>query len=156
MTFFAGQRVSASQLNPVTFSGYQIATQSVPNNAWTGATFDGEYEDSHGGHSTVTLNGTYTIPVTGFYDLAAGSSFVPNVTGLRGVKILKSGVIINRATCYAATGPSAGATPFVAVKENCVAGDTITVQIYQVSGGALSTLANGEATCHLEISLIRR
>lgn len=155
MPFAGGQRILASQLNPVTFSGYQIATQSVPNNAWTAASFDGEYEDSHSGHSTVTLNTTYTVPVSGFYDVEFGGSFAPNATGLRGVKLLKGGVIVNRSTCYAAPGPTVGATPFKAIKENLVLGDTLTVQIYQASGGALSTLANGEACCYLDLSLIR-
>lgn len=151
MAVAAGQRITASMLNPVKFSAYQIATQSVANNAWTTATLDGEYEDSHGGHSTVTLNSTYTIPLTRTYTIKAGAAFSANATGLRGVKVLKNGVIINRSTCYAAAGATVGGTPFMSFDEPCNAGDTITVQIYQASGGALATLANGEAATHLEI-----
>lgn len=154
MAVAAGQRITASMLNPVKFSAYQIATQSVANNTWTTATFDGEYEDSHGGHSTTVSNSTFTIPLTRTYSFKGGAAFAANATGLRGVKVLKNGVIINRSTNYSQAGATVGSTPFNGFDEPCNAGDTITVQIYQASGGALATLANGEAACHLSISSI--
>lgn len=154
MAVAAGQRITASMLNPVKASLYQIATQTVTTGVWTTVSFDGEYEDSHSGHSTVTTNSTFTIPLTRTYSFKGGGAFAANASGLRGVKILKNGVIINRSTNYSGPGPTVGSTPFNGFDEPCNAGDTITMQIFQASGGNVATLANGEAACHLSISSI--
>lgn len=158
MPYAAGQKLTAGLLNGVTFSGYQSAgaVQTHTTSVWTVINFDLEATDSHGGHSTVTLNSQYTVQVAGDYTITAGVAFAANATGVRGAKIFLNGAAIPRGETLIQAAATVGTTPMITIVHPCIVGDIITVLGFQASGGNLATLSNGEAASHLEIALDRR
>jgi hypothetical protein len=80
--------------------------------------------------------GTFTIKLPGVYDITAAISWVSNATGERGVRIKINGSVFAAAECPAVSGDStANNVPYSRVM---VAGDVITFEYRQGSGGSLN------------------
>jgi len=133
-------------LNPPMASVFQNTIQSIPSATWTDLTMDSTVVDSYGAHSNVTNNARITAVVSGWYWPAGGSSLVANATGARGAKFAKNGTSVQgTAGLFGNAGsaiPSAPAAISLPVFLN--AGDYVTIQTYQTSGGALNTQLGGD------------
>lgn len=101
------------------------------------ASWDAVIDDSHGSFNTTT--GVYTVSVPGIYEASGQVSFSANATGIRYAQVVQSGsasvTFAGMQTVGSAT--IAGTSPFFG-QFNCKAGDTITIQGYQSSGGNLT------------------
>jgi len=119
--------------------------QSIPNNSATTITGWVKDFDSHAAFST---SGIYTVPVSGKYivsfELIYASASVVAATQY-GLYVTQAGSQSRQIT-VADYFPSASTTAYTGINGTilvgCFAGDTLTVQGYQSSGGARSLLAD--------------
>lgn len=131
-----------SLLAPAACRARQIVAQSIANNTWVALTMTAEDLDTAGGHSTSVNTSRYTAVTAGTYLVTGGSSWVNNVTGVRGARIAKNGTGINGSEAVVGAAPSSGNR--VAAKTILVAlaiGDYVEIEALQTSGGALNTVA---------------
>jgi hypothetical protein len=128
----------------VVFSGVQVtrsASQSISNNTETAVSFDTENLDFGGWWSSGT---TVTVPAgaipSGYTTIAilvfCAVRYVSNGTGIRRVTALKNGASFGTWQIQAITGDSTD----VQLQEvtTVAAGDTLTMETAQTSGGNLS------------------
>lgn len=126
------------------FSGTRVsraATQSIPTATDTAISFDTEVYDHGGWWSSGT---TVTVPAgaipAGFTTVAihviGRLRYVANGTGYRKIKLLRNGaqIIGNSASGDATETTEVSASDYTV----CAAGDAITMQALQSSGGALN------------------
>lgn len=126
------------KLNALT-AARQVSVQSIPNNTFTTVILNTADTDSHTALNTGT--GVYTVPVNGLYQLGGGVSFDPNVTGQRGLRWARNGTEISGSQVLvdATGGGNATMVPSRVILVNCSAGDTLALQAFQNSGGALNS-----------------
>ena len=129
-----------------TFKGvslYNTSDPTIANNTVTAVTFDSEFYDTDGFHSTVSNTSRVTIPagLGGKYLItSANVTFNTNATGVRAIRILKNGSVLH-------FGPTilGNASEFLACNftTTCalVATDYIEIAVYQNSGGNLGFFA---------------
>lgn len=125
------------------------ANISVPNNTWTALTFDSERFDSYDDaaatfHSTSSNTGRLVIPVglDGYYFVGGHVEFAADTTNRRGIRIVHS----VGATEYGGEDGEATAVAMslsTATYLYLAAGEYVTLEVFQNSGGALNVLASG-------------
>jgi hypothetical protein len=130
--------------NPAYAHLRQGTAQSIPNNAFTAVTFGTEDLDNFSGHSG--SSSAYICQRAGVYLLNGGVTHGLNATGQRVVRWALNGAAVNGS---ASALPSLGtgiATSLVArpIMIRLAVGDTVELQTYQNSGGALLTLNSAE------------
>jgi hypothetical protein len=124
------------------------AGQSLVTNTFTVATWDQEDFDTNSMHDNVTNNSRLTVPSGkgGYYLITGVMSYATNGTGYRRSFFTKNGVFANigaNTQINGSTGqPETLTSSFVVALS---AGDYVEMQLFQTSGGALSTDA-GENT----------
>jgi hypothetical protein len=123
----------------------QINSQSIPNNTFTALTLDSEGVDSAGGHDNSTNPSRYTAVYAGWYELSGGCTFVANATGRRLARWIVNGTSVPGSLAGIPGNASIlGFSPRT-VYALLDVGDYAELQVYQDSGGALSTfVANTE------------
>jgi hypothetical protein len=142
-------RCTATTPTWVVFTGGPVwalsrtTAQSIPNSAWTTLNFTEDDVDSDNMHAANA--DTVVITKAGLYALAAKGSNVGNATGQRGCRLTLNGsadgntikgtsVIVNN------VGASfTAAIPLPSVYKQLAVNDTLRVQQWQNSGGALNT-----------------
>lgn len=144
-----GTGISEAQaiLSGLGASGFRInrgSNQSIPDTTNTAISFTSEIYDFGGWWSSGT---TATVPAgaipagytTIVAELVARAFFASNATGYRRIDILVNGSVVARKTvgANATAGTDDETTDFVEV----AAGDTITLEVTQTSGGALNVTA---------------
>lgn len=158
--FFSGQKLTGTLLNQVTtvsnfwanppgFRIYQTVAQSVPNTTDTQITMDTVDYDTDGARlGTTPYNIVIPAGMTGRWQFTWSVACAVNATGSRDAYIRRNGArITGPVTTGAAANndftQSVGSTTIYAM-----AGDVITVYLWQNSGGALNTAvgANNEST----------
>ncbi len=141
----SGQTVRASDnVDPAQFSAIlrETSAQSIANNAAAAVTFSIEDWDPAAGHSG--SGNTWTVPALadGFYLITVSGTVVSNAAGRVELRIRVSGSDIAQAAQpnSATSAPHMGLSTVVQL----VAGDTVSMILFQNSGGALNTsVANG-------------
>lgn len=158
-TFVAGDQLTASQLNQyltanttylkgiadgVTASGVQLnhdtSPQSISNTTATNVSFQNEVFDYGGWWSAGT---TITVPAgaipagytTIMLIVVCRARWATNATGNRRIRPLKNGTLFGSHTIGGLTGDPTDQT--ITEFTLAAAGDTIQMEVYQSSGGAL-------------------
>lgn len=128
----------------------QAVAQNLTNSTWTAATFDAfdvdTDVDGEGGHSTSVNTSRFTARYPGWYRLTGGPAFFVNGTGIRGSRWTKNGSPVDSAATLEA--PITADNSLYAARGKLVylaIGDYIELQLFQSSGGVLSTAAPGGA-----------
>jgi hypothetical protein len=117
-------------------------TQSIPNNDWTLVEWDlNIYDDSYL-HNIASNNEVIYPKTPGWYRVKALIRFEANGTGQRSVRITKDGTDISRST--AIQPPSAGINTSIStdIIEYFAPTNTIGIEVFQNSGGALNAQVN--------------
>jgi hypothetical protein len=116
--------------------------QSIPNNTLTNLTFDTDFIDSWGMHSTSSNTDRFICPKAGPVTLSIGVEFASNATGIRQVRIVKHSptagevlLAISQVNASAATATRLMAT---ATFLSSVPGEYFYFVAFQNSGGALN------------------
>jgi hypothetical protein len=133
--------------NPPVFSGYAVASQSIPNNTFTAMSIDTEVFDSDGGHSTTTNTSRYTCQVAGLYLLSGEVVLPASGAGTRGAEFMVNGitaVIGSEQLCAPSPGFATTIAPTASYVRLAV-GDYVQLMGFQNSGGAVSTSTVGAA-----------
>lgn len=119
----------------VAFSAYSFAL-SIPNNSLTTVSGYGSMMSNKGGAFNPTT-GQFVVPVSGTYRFSGMCQWVGNATNTRELHIYQNAT--DRAFDIFATSPNAASfSQTVTTILDCVAGDVITMRVYQNSGGALN------------------
>ncbi len=129
-----------------TFSGCsltQSGAQTISNTTQTDLNFANETFDTDGYHSTVTNTNRITIPTgkSGYFLVTARTAFAANTTGTRINWIIKNGTT-EISTVYAGAAVSDNTSVVTSAIVSLVAGDYITLNVYQTSGGSLNTVTD--------------
>jgi hypothetical protein len=141
---------------PLCFA-YQTVSQSLASGTWTSISLDstGASLDTDGGHSNITNNSRYTCQVPGTYWAFGSVTHGNNTTGARSARIAKNGTVLLGSESYATQGGGLlGATAFAYIPVLLSVGDYIELQGFQNSGGALSTIVNGEIASNLWVFFV--
>jgi len=112
---------------------------TVTTGTFTDCAFDNELEDSDGFHDNVTNNARMTVPANlgGWYQLRGVIVFPSNATGNRTIAFAKNGSLYQQVMVVQASG--AGITILSGVWDiQLAAGDYVTMQVWQGSGGTLT------------------
>lgn len=128
--------------NPPSVIARRAAAQSITNATWTLITFDTEDRDTD---SMFTLGAAdrLTIVTTGLYHVIFKAGFVANTAFDRVFQICKGVTVdVNVFARAAFKSGNVDGTATVSADIPLVAGDTLSGQVYQNSGGALNTEAN--------------
>lgn len=130
------------------------ADQSIANNTWTDLTWNTNAKAPSEGtafHSILSATATVTIQTAGLYDVRAQLMWTANVTGRRGVRITKNGSTIVHHAINSSGTPPDGFTwtgnnfetgMEISMLTTLAPADTLKVQVWQNSGGALSVVCN--------------
>lgn len=133
---------SGSGATPATVgcSVYNTTTQSISNNTDTGVTFNSEHFDTDGFHSTVSNTEKLTIPSgkDGKYLITASGMWATSNVGTRFFRLQKNGTTNLGNGAKQDTVPSGAFSQSVCEVVDLVAGDYITVDVYQSSGSSLN------------------
>lgn len=133
---------------------YNTGNLSINNTTFTDLTFDSERWDDAAFHSTSSNTARLTIPQPGRYAIGACVRFAVNATGHRQVRLLVDGSTeIARVSQMAVTTGSIATMMEVFSVSELGAGQYVTVQVYQDSGGALNVEAQGNYSPEFWIAL---
>ena len=110
------------------------AAQSFTSGTWAAVAFDTMTLDEI--PWTGSTSNFWTVPTAGYYQVNASVSFATNATGVRGVRVLVNGTVVTQVTPGAGSAGGSGAAISYGGKLN--AGDTVQIQGFQNSGGALA------------------
>lgn len=117
----------------------RTSSQSISNNTVTTLIFNADVTDTTGSLNTST--GVYTVPRAGTAVVMASTLWTGSATGSRQIRIRKGSSQVGGA---AQDSPGANNFSLVCFAQFPVlAGDTIDVQLFQNSGGALNAAAGG-------------
>lgn len=111
---------------------------------WTLVNWDTEAYDTDNYHDLVTNNNRLTVPVGlgGKFLIVAGLDFAANSTGQRGLQVNKNTTVANTNVIVAATHGAAstdiGTQSQAVLVDTLVAGDWISVNVWQNSTGNLN------------------
>lgn len=127
---------------PPSVRAYRSTTQSITNSAFNSISFDGDRWDSDSMWSNASPT-RITINTTGVYLVGCSVYWATNSTGIRTLRIM-----VNATTAIGYNeinaGVSAGPGQVINSIYNFTAGDYITFDVFQTSGGSLD-LASGSA-----------
>jgi hypothetical protein len=126
-------------------------TQSIPDTAWTELNWNTNMFDPTGLHNVASNNSNIVVKAPGWYRLSAMVNFTANATGIRQIRFLLAGNVVDRCT---AVGPGDASADTVLVSNVMVfaeSGNTIRVEVFQSSGGALNVKSDES---HLAVELI--
>lgn len=132
---------------PASCRVYNNAVLAIGTGVWTALTFNSERWDAAGFHSTITNPGRITVQsgYGGEYEIGSSGYFPAAAGGV--IRAIRIGVNIGGGGGYIETRyfPNNGAayptTPNVTYPWRLSAGDYITVEVLQDSGGALNWTA---------------
>jgi hypothetical protein len=150
--FYAGSDVEAvlGEIGPSKSRciAYQSSGQSISNSTYTALAFDAEGVDDGGWHDNVTNNSRFTVPagVTRIR-FSVNLTFAANATGTRIIRILKNGsslpspfpIGMPTQEVVADGTSTAQHIQYVSAPFDVTPGDYFEIEVWQDSGGALST-----------------
>ena len=114
--------------------------QTIPNASVTAVAFDTETFDTANLHSTTTNNHLVTAPVAGVYQITGNVRFAANATGTRFVAISGPGGWL--ATSWQLANTSSN-DQSVSAAYSLTAGQSVSLEVYQTSGGNLDLVKLG-------------
>lgn len=138
-------------------SVYATVTQSIPNATGPVLTFDAEFFDTDGFHSTVTNTSRLTVPSgkDGKYIIGGGTYFASSGAGTyRIIAITKNGVAVPP-HMRRGVAPTDPALALSGVVLDLVATDYIEIIAYQDSGGALNVGHASQAEFRSTLNMMR-
>lgn len=112
---------------------------SVGNAAWETVYWPNDNFDATGIHNQDALyNENVYIKTPGFYKVEAFLAFAANGTGVRKARILQNGASVGRSVGVTVAFAADQAIAHTSTIIKCACGDTIRIEAYQSSGGALN------------------
>jgi hypothetical protein len=120
---------------------WKSSSQSISNDTNTAVTFDNEFYDTDGFHSTSTNTSRITIPAGkgGYYLVWGYVSYDANGTGSRSANInINGSTRISQARIQAVTESGSNTCLNTMIVQNLSAGDYVELIAYQKSGGSLN------------------
>lgn len=165
-TWVAGEIVTAAYMNTTIrdVDNWLLAVaileirQTVSQNVVTGTsfvdiTFDVEDVDSTGMHSIVSLTNRATAVYPGWYDTGGAACYAANATGQRAVRTSVNATGLNASeSVFGAFASVNNSIPLRGKKAFLNAGDYLTVQTWQNSGGTLATAVATSAQSSMSLS----
>lgn len=123
------------------------ANQTIADITQTAVAFNTEVFDTGGFHDNTTNNGRLTVPSAGYYLFGFSVTFAFHATGVRYARFLYNGVTaIGVSAVNAVTVTNQQTSIQAATLYHMAAGDYMTMDVYQSSGGNLSLIGNSNST----------
>lgn len=136
----------------------QVATQNLTTAVWTDITYTtGEDYDQADdpGHDTVTNTARYTAPVSAWYEISGCVALAVMASSAALVRAAVNGTAVNN---------SRTSVPFISGGQTCPplarlsvylnAGDFVTMQARQDTGGTIATSISADLGCRFSVRLI--
>lgn len=117
----------------------QTSAQTLANNTWTAITFQLEYADNVGGHSTVTNTSRYTSTVDGYYEVSGAVCLAATSAGSGWARWARNGTEWPGSGTNMVNTTSQMLLPARTVIIALGVGDYVELQGFQLSGGNLDT-----------------
>lgn len=130
-----------------------IAQPALTSGAFTDILLDTEDLDPLNAHSTSVNTARFVFPYDGTFIFSGGVCLAANATGTRLAAWAKNGITLPASDANMLT-VGAGAASRIAARRypvTGVAGDYVTLQGFQDSGGGLATVASGSAACSMTV-----
>jgi hypothetical protein len=125
------------------------STQSIPTSTWTALTFATDDTDIGDMHSPSVNTSRLTVPSGegGIYLVHGAVSFGASASGVRGIRLFLNGGATASLEQYVPGFSTSSVGPTVMVTElvSLAAGDYLEVQVFQDTGGSISTVAGARA-----------
>lgn len=138
---------------PPVLTATQATPQSIPAIAWTSLALDNTSADTYGMHSNVTNNSRATAQTPGWYLVCGSNNWTPAASGNRGIRLAKNGTaIVGSGAFRLPTG--VGNTDGMGSSSLLVylnTGDYVECQVWQNSGGPLSTVIGTDVDASLTV-----
>jgi len=125
-------------------------TQSLADSTYTELNWNINTYDTSGLHSTTTTTNTIFVKAPGWYRLTALVHFAANATGQRQIRFVRNGVTVDRSTAVGFGNASASTVVVSNIIQYAESGDSIRVEGFQSSGGALNAI-NNESSFSVEL-----
>ena len=122
---------------------YNSADETIADSTFTTLTFDTNRYDTAGMHSTSTNTPRLTAPISGVYAVTANVRWTANATGFRDLDFEK-GPNFEGGSQITAASASVDAPQSVTTQLRLAAGDYLTVDVYQTSGGDLAVPSSAD------------
>jgi hypothetical protein len=119
----------------------RASNQTISNATFVAIAFTSEDFDTDGFHDNSTNNTRLTIPAGkgGYYWVYGSFMYAPNATGRRDIYIFKN-TTLSKFHVFPATSSTIANSVSIGAVINLAAGDYVTLQAYQESGGNLDIL----------------
>ena len=131
---------SADTDTRVVAASYQLSTNpSIANSTATALGFDTKLVDTHGAFNSGSS--TFTAPMSGIYEVSATINWAANATNGRELRVYNNGSLFAE-LAYSGTPGSFQFCQTGTATKFLNAGDTLAIEVFQNSGGALA-LAGG-------------
>jgi len=114
----------------------RVSSLAIPNGAWTAVDWDDNADLMSGVSSTNAI----VARRSGIWQATAGVSWASNATGTRGVRVKVNGVVVTGSQVRITASDANQKDISTSVAFQAAQGDTVTVEAYQDSGGALNML----------------
>ena len=142
--------ITQTKIAPSGISRTRTTTASIPNNSWTTVGFGVSNFIKGTGFSYDSGSSEITVPA-GTIIIRASLRFDANATGTRGIRIIDaSNVVLAQMNCAAA--PTGSSVVNCSVFYDSGGANSLRVQAYQTSGGALDV--EGETTTTFEAIMV--
>lgn len=134
----------------------QTVTQTLTTGVFADVTFSTEDWDVFTEHDTVTNNARYTAGFAGVREFAGGVTFAAASAGARILQWAKNGTAVNGSDVAIASAGGGLATRVAArtVEVDMAAGDYVTLQALQDTGGNLATISSGAAMSSMTVKYV--
>ena len=128
--------LALAALNPPSTVADRLASQSIQNSTGTLMAFDTQIFDNY--DMFTPTSSSITLAESGLFVVTAGATWAPNATGVRIISIQQNGADVPGALDER-VALGGGAPTYQLTSQHVVgsAGDTITLNTFQTSGGAL-------------------
>src|SRR5690606_7001103 len=141
----------ATRTSAVLMHRYATSTQTIPNTTWTKMVVNQGVTST--GKITVSNNNTFTVNAAGVYQISAAARFDVNTEGARNIVISNGTDSGERWGGCTVPGGQGFFTPTATAVRYLPVGATISVYVFQDTGGPLNLVPSGQIN-HVSITYL--
>lgn len=115
--------------------------QSIPDSTWTTIQFNVAIGDGIGPSIYSTSTNNYVVQMTSSYRLYCQVTWDVSSTGIRGIRVVKDGITSSPIYTNEKQSETVSFSQSIDIYENLLSNESLSIQVYQNSGGSLNLLS---------------